>query len=146
MKRIIRIVAVSFALIMLAGYVVYSQKQQNRTIAPGSKVLSPPETSRMDHSNGVVKSVAPTATNTVYDFSDVIASSSKSISPLIKVKPAATNRAPGSDWIPVSTSKSGRVFSPSTTQNSNSGSLITNQSTSSTSKLPPKLPPSKASP
>src|SRR5215831_17540510 len=109
MKRIVQIMAVSFALVMLAGYVVYSQKQQNRTVAPGSKVLSPPESS----SNGAAASGARTTTN-VYSMDDVIASSSKSISPLIKVKPTAaisvTNPAPNSDWIPAITSKSGHIF------------------------------------
>src|SRR5262245_33542776 len=140
MKRMIRFMAVAFALVMLAAYVVYSQKQQTRTVAPGSKVLSPPETSgRSNPSNGVKSTMVPTPTN--YDFSDVIASSSKSISPVVKVKPTpvptATTPAPSSDWIPASTSKSGRVFDSSTAKGATDFSR-TNQLPAGPAKLSPE--------
>jgi len=37
MKKLVQILTVAFAILVLAGYVMYSQQRQNRSIASGSK-------------------------------------------------------------------------------------------------------------
>jgi hypothetical protein len=154
--------AVAFALVMLAAYVVYSQKQQNRTVAPGSKVLSPPETSGKSsgQSNGVAGSPATsTSTNNAYSFSEVVASSSKSISPVVKVPPRTPPPPPPAsppsddDWIATMTSKFGRVFDRSITQSLPDIGVITIYTATNSTEMSARkslaatnTPPKKASP
>ena len=121
MKRMLRFLTVAFALTMLAAYVVYSQRQQAQTVAPGSKstggstiVLTTNGGKVRAHINVYTNS---TSTNGAHSYGDVVASSSKSLSPVVKVRPdtvtAPTNLPRTSDWIAPSTSKSGRIFDSS---------------------------------
>ena len=78
-KTPVQIVTVVFAVAMLAGYVVYSQRQQTRNVAPGSK-------------GGVIaESKGVTAFNDGTNqpsllTRELVASSSKSMAPLIEVQ------------------------------------------------------------
>jgi len=131
MKRTIQINTILFALIMLAAYVVYSQRQQTRTVAPSSKFMVLPE-----GKHGI-----PAATNRVIDVSSnydstLVFPGSKSAAiftphseaPIVLVtnvpaRPPAFKVAPSS--------KSGRVFDPESTSTASRTALSSSNRPSS---------------
>jgi hypothetical protein len=104
MKPTLRIGVVLFALTMLATYVVYSQLQQTRRVAPGSK-------------GGTLETVRQAPSPPVTNGSlqrQVVAPSSKSRAPLILMPsaPAGRSQVEQRSELVVSGSKSAPVFDP----------------------------------
>ena len=93
----IRIVTVIFSITMMAGYVVHSQLQQSRSLAPSSKLgLLSDASNPVKTTNHSRKAVAP---------------GSKSLAPVLALQPATnpSTRAPRSEIAPGS--KYAPVFS-----------------------------------
>jgi len=79
----LRVVFVLFAFTMLTGYVVYSQRQQTRTVAPGSKVMV------IDNSRELSLSPRLSTNGLLRNADRMIAPGSKSRAPLIPIQAAA---------------------------------------------------------
>src|SRR5438093_1438610 len=100
MKRLIQFLTVLFALSMLAVYVAYSQKQHNRSVAPGSR-----QSGAQVNASSVAPSNAPTP------HADLLMPGSKAM--VHVVEPDFHSVATQPNWVPPTTSKSGRVFDSS---------------------------------
>lgn len=107
-KTIFRILSIALALSMLTAYVVYSQKQQVQRAAPSSKVivLAPGrEHSFSTNTNAI------SVTNVAVFNPDVLAFSSKSAAPLVKIPiTPATNVSAEKTTRIAPSSKSAPVF------------------------------------
>ena len=122
-SRAVQILTIALALSMLTTYVVYSQRERNRSVAPGSKSMAltgTKETSAPAISLNTNHLLSPT--------SGMVASGSKSTVPVFDVRPITAPQvadhpiqnpavfAPGS--------KSGRIFDLGQTQQNHTLKLV----------------------
>jgi len=134
-KKSIRIVSVLFSMTMMAGYVVHSQLQHSRSVAPSSKLGTLSDTSWQGGGSGTAatKDKLPTSNSL-----RAVAPGSKSLAPVLEVRPTQPGSSfPGRQIAPGS--KSAAVFDFSQKQapekaalerKSPVSSLATNQSPS----------------
>src|SRR5205814_9676904 len=111
-SRPFQLLTIVFALSMLMAYVVYSQRERNRTVAPGSKsmALVNPKEPIVNRGTNQVQRATPV----------IVAPGSKAMAPLLDLRPPpAQQSAPiliSRPAMVASGSKSGRVFDFQPTQ------------------------------